>query len=140
MEWEFTPANAPWMNGITESLVKSVKRALNAIVGEHVMEFSVLQTIMFEVTELINSKPIGRHPTNPEDVVYLSPNDLLLGRSSNRAPQGPFSEGTGSKRRYEFIQSLTSGFWKKMGARFFPCSVGTTSGMYRNAISGWATS
>ena len=60
MEWEFTPANASWMNGITESLVKSVKRTLNAIVGEHVMEFSVLQTIMFEVTELINSRPIGR--------------------------------------------------------------------------------
>ena len=120
MEWEFTPANAPWMNGITESLVKSVKRTLNAIVGEHVMEFSVLQTIMLQVTELINSRPIGRHPTNPEDGVYLSPNDLLLGRSSNRAPQGPFSEGTGSKRRYEFIQPLTSGFWKKWVRDFSP--------------------
>ena len=33
------------------------------------MEFSVLQTIMFEVTELLNSRPIGRHPTDPDDGV-----------------------------------------------------------------------
>ena len=55
IEWIFTLADAPWMNAITESLVKLVKRVLNTIVGEQDMEFSVLQTFMFEVTELLNS-------------------------------------------------------------------------------------
>ena len=34
MEWIFTLPDAPWMNAITESLVKLVKRVLNTIVGE----------------------------------------------------------------------------------------------------------
>ena len=47
------------------------------------------KTVMFEAAELVNSRPIGKHPINPEDGTYLSPNDLLLGRSGANAPQGP---------------------------------------------------
>ena len=118
--WEFTPAEAPWMNGVTESLVKSVKVALGHVIGEQVLEFSTLQTVLFEVAELVNSRPIGCHPTDPDEGVYLSPNDLLLGRSTSRAPRGPFLESSGSKRRYECIQRIIDGFWKKWNQDFFP--------------------
>ena len=43
-EWIFSPADAPWYNGATEALVKSTKRALNAMVGESIFTFSGLQT------------------------------------------------------------------------------------------------
>ena len=120
MIWELTAAEAPWMNGVTESLVKSVKVALGQTIGEQVLEFSTLQTVLFEAAELVNSRPIGRHPTDPDEGVYLSPNDLLLGRSSSRPPRGPFLESSGSKRRYECIQRIIDGFWKKWNRDFFP--------------------
>ena len=41
-EWIFAQASAPWYNGATEALVKSVKRALNAMIGENVMTFNEL--------------------------------------------------------------------------------------------------
>ena len=47
-KWEFTSADAPWQNGISEALVKSVKRAMKAAIGDHVMTFSELQTVCFE--------------------------------------------------------------------------------------------
>ena len=47
-EWEFSPADAPWYNGAAESLVKTVKCALSAAVGEQIMTFSELQTVMYE--------------------------------------------------------------------------------------------
>ena len=47
-EWEFSPADAPWYNGAAGSLVKTVKRALSAAVGEQIMTFSELQTVMYE--------------------------------------------------------------------------------------------
>ena len=50
-EWRFCPPDVPWMNGVTESLVKSIKRALSISIGEQVIEFSVLQTVMFEYSE-----------------------------------------------------------------------------------------
>ena len=72
MDWSFTPADAPWMNGVTEASVKSVKNALNAAIEDQIMRFSELQTVMFEAAQIVNQRPIGRHPTSPEDGSYLS--------------------------------------------------------------------
>ena len=77
-DWQFTPTDAPWMNGITEALVKSVKNALNAAIGDQVMRFSELQNVMFDAALLVNQRPIGRHPTDPEDGSYLCPNCCVL--------------------------------------------------------------
>ena len=90
MEWEFTPADAPWQNGATEALVKSVKKALTIAIGDNVLTFSELQTVCFEAANLVNERPIGRHPTSPEDGTYLCPNDIILGRCTSRVPSGPF--------------------------------------------------
>lgn len=119
-EWSFTPADAPWMNGVTEALVKSVKRALNAAIGDQVMRFSELQTVMFEAAQIVNQRPIGRHPTNPEDGSYLCPNDLLLGRSSPTVPQGPFQERISHQFRFDYIQKVIESFWKKWTRDYFP--------------------
>ena len=36
-EWIFTSADAPWQNGITEALIRSVKRAINASIGDSIL-------------------------------------------------------------------------------------------------------
>ena len=92
LEWHFAPADSPWYNGTAESLIRSVKRCLTNSIRKQVLTFSELQTVLFEVGNLINERPIGRHPTDPNDGAYLSPNDLLLGRSTSRVPSGPFEE------------------------------------------------
>ena len=66
MEWKFLPADAPWQNGTSEALVKSVKKAITVAVGKKVMT-SELQTVCYEAANLVNERPIGRHPTSPED-------------------------------------------------------------------------
>ena len=49
-KWDFAPADAPWQNGVSEALVKSVKRAITAAISDHVMTFSELQTVCFDQT------------------------------------------------------------------------------------------
>jgi len=73
------------------------------VIGEQILPFSEMQTILFEVTNLVNSRPIGIYPTTIEDGTYLSPNDLLLGRSNNRMPSGPFNETINRYVRHRFI-------------------------------------
>ena len=90
--WKFSAADAPWQNVATEALVKSVKRALHTIIGYQVLTFSEFQTVIYEASQLVNQRPIGRSPTQPDDGTYLCPNDLLLGRASSHVPQGPFKE------------------------------------------------
>ena len=119
-KWDFAPADAPWQNGVSEALVKSVKRAITAAISDHVMTFSELQTVCFEVANLLNERPIGRHPTSPDDGTYLCPNDLLLGRATSRIPSGPFRETSNPRQRFEFVQNVVNYFWKKWTRDYFP--------------------
>jgi len=119
-EWSFSPADAPWYNGAVEALVKSTKRGLNAMIGDQILTFSDMQTVLFEVSQLLNQRPIGAHPKKPDDGIYLCPNDILLGHSSSSVPQGPFKERVSNKFRLDFLQSLVSAFWKKWSREVFP--------------------
>ena len=121
--WNFTPADAPWYNGATEALVKTVKRALTTAVGEQVLSFSELQTCMFEAAQLVNQRPIGVHPCDPNEGSYLCPNDLILGRSSPEVPHGPFKERTSDHHRFDFIQQITAAFWRRWNREIFPSLV-----------------
>ncbi|XP_057294660.1 uncharacterized protein LOC130623195 [Hydractinia symbiolongicarpus] len=129
--WRFSPADGPWFNGVTEALVKSVKRVLNATIGEQIMTFSELQTVMFEVAQILNQQPIGSHPTTPDDGSYLCPNDLIIGRASNKSPQGPFKERISNKHRLDFIEAVVNSFWKKWSRDVFPTWSCNPNGMLR---------
>ena len=120
VSWEFSPPDAKWYNGATESMVKSVKRALNAAVGDSVMQYSELQTVVFEAAQLVNERPIGLHPTHPEEGTYLCPNDLLLGRASSKIPQGPFQQRCSNKHRHDFLQGVINSFWRRWIREVFP--------------------
>ena len=120
MSWHFTAADAPWQNGCAESLVKSIKKAIKGVVGEQILTFSELQTVMFEAANLVNERPIGQHPTEPDETSYLSPNHLLLGRASSRIPSGPFDYTKNQHSRFKFIQQLVDNFWKRWIRFYFP--------------------
>ena len=120
LQWIFTPADAPWQNGVTEALIRSVKRATEFSVGENALTFSELQTILFEIANLLNERPIGRHPTSPEGGAHLCPNDLLLGRATSRIPSGPFDENPNTRKRLTFVQTIVNTFWKSWNSNYFP--------------------
>ncbi|XP_033646408.1 uncharacterized protein LOC117305638 [Asterias rubens] len=110
--WKFTTPLAPHQNGCAEALVKSCKRALKKAIGEQRLTPFELQTCLQEVANLVNERPIGRHPTDPDDGSYICPNDILLGRASNRVPQGPFRTSRNPRERVEFVQQIVTSFWK----------------------------
>ena len=76
---EFASGGAPWRQGCAEPLIKTVKKSLFFAVGKN-LSILKLQTVLFEGANLINSGPIGTHPTHPDDGCFLSPNEMLLGK------------------------------------------------------------
>ena len=115
--WSFCPADAPWQNGSTEALVKSVKRALKLVIGEQVLTYAEFQTVVYEAAQLVNQRPIGKLPLSSDDGTYLCPNDLILGPSKNYVPQGPFEENTNMKRGPNFIEEIVGSLEKCFLAR-----------------------
>ena len=113
MKWQFATPFAPHHNGCSESIFKTTKAALKRVIGDAVLTPFELYTCLLEVANLVNERPIGRIPNNPDDGVYLCPKDILLGRATNRVPQGPFRHTNNPHHRVEFCQKIVDSFWKR---------------------------
>ena len=101
MEWKFVTPAAPHHNRCAEAMVKTAKRALKTAIGEQILTPFELYTCLLEAANLMNQRPIGRIPNDPDDGSFLCPNDILLGRASAMVPQGPFRETSNPKHRVE---------------------------------------
>ena len=139
MLWKFTPANAPWQNGCSEALIKTCKKGITYAVGCNILSLSEFQTVLFEIANVTNERPIGRHPTDPADGAYLWPNNIQLGSATTRAPSGSFNESVYMRQRFELVQLIADCFWKKMTKDFFPSLIirGKWRVQRRNAMVGY---
>ena len=118
IEWKINKsADAPWENGCTESLIKSVKRCLNLIVGQNVLSYPELQTVFFECSDMLNGRPVG---TKNGSCAYICPNDILLGRASNLIPVANYNTTANLKKQFQFIESLVQNFWRRWHTHYFP--------------------
>ena len=121
MQWIMNrSADAPWENGCSESLIKSVKRCMRGAIGTSILTFSELQTAVFEIANLLNERPIGTKTVDPDQGSYLCPNDLLLGRTTLVAPVGQWINVENHRLRLEFLAAVTNAFWKKWIRDYFP--------------------
>lgn len=114
IDWHEAPAEGQHQNGVSEALIKVTKRSLSHTIGESVLTASGLQMVMFEVANLINARPIGivtgSDPTQPEPI---TPNHLLLGRSTPEVVVGPFDNTDNVNRRLRFLNTLVSDWWTR---------------------------
>ena len=123
IKWIFTTPAAPHQNGCAEALVKSCKRSLKIAIGEQLLTPFELYTCLLEIANLLNQRPIGHIPNDPDDGAYLCPNDMLLGRATPEVPQGPFKDTRNLRKRVEFVQRIVDSFWKRWTRDVFPTLV-----------------
>ncbi|XP_068245412.1 uncharacterized protein [Palaemon carinicauda] len=119
LKWKFNrSADAAWQNGVSEALIKSVKRSLSMLIGTTNLTFSDLQTTFFEIANLMNERPVGLKPGMDVKLgTYLCPNDLLLGRANNKVPSDSWSISGDTKKRLNFIQNVVDTFWHTNAVR-----------------------
>ena len=101
------------MNGLSESMIRSIKHSIKHVIGENVLSFSEFQLMMYEIANIVNSRPIGI--VTGEDIEYpnpITPNDLILGRSTNEVAQGPFESMPNITRRFKFVQTVVDNWWE----------------------------
>ena len=130
LTWSFIMPSSQHQNGAAESLVKLVKGIKNSYMkalGDAKLTYNEMSTMLHEVSNLCNERPIGLKPNMQTDPEFLSPNSLFLGRASDRIASGPFQ----SKElfvedpklfdaRFYLVQSLTDQFWRIWTRLYFP--------------------
>ena len=76
--WNFNPPLAPHFGGVHETMIKSAKKAIKAILGKADINDEELTTVKIAAEGLINSRPLTYQSGNPADDVPLTPYHLGL--------------------------------------------------------------
>lgn len=125
LTWVFGSADSPWHQGAVESLVKAAKRAIAYAVGKRRLTVPEFLTVCTEAANLVNERPIGTLPSCDSELNVLTPNSLLLGRSTAKNPGKwqPFTYSKHPTTRYHLVQAAVEDFWEKWVQLYAPTLV-----------------
>ena len=85
------------------------------------MTDEVLLTVMAEVVNILNSRPLTRNSDNPSDSEPLTSNHLLHLRPTTALPPGLFCEDDlNLKRAWRQAQYLANNFWHRWIKEYLP--------------------
>jgi hypothetical protein len=77
--------------GVWECLVRSVKKTLEALLGEASVTDDVQQTVFVDVDRILNSRPLTPVSDDPSDCEALTPNHFLIQQPNVSLPPSIFT-------------------------------------------------
>ncbi|EYC05914.1 hypothetical protein Y032_0079g1255 [Ancylostoma ceylanicum] len=126
ISWNFILPSSPWMGGVWERMVGTVKRSLQKTIGRRKLTEELLHTTLCEIESVVNSRPLttlGDHSSpcevlRPIDFVYKDirhGTTQLFPRTDEDDPDYlPFPELSSQKAAKEALtetERLTKKFW-----------------------------
>ncbi|XP_074649052.1 uncharacterized protein LOC141904366 [Tubulanus polymorphus] len=112
--WEFNPPSGSHFGGVWERCMRTVRKVLNALLSQQVLNDENLSTLMCEVESVINSRPLTAISGDVSDLQALTPNHILLLRAGGTMPPGVFKPtDMYIKRKWRQVQYLANTFWRR---------------------------
>ena len=124
--WEFVPIGSQHFNGLPEATVKVLKKSLLLALHPGVeLTYPELVTLLAKISYSINARPLGlssvSNTSQQEDIMMpISPNMLLLGRSSDTSPPLIYSEDERFCTRLAYIAQLEQEWWDRWYKQVLP--------------------
>ena len=85
--WSWSAVGQPSTNGVVERAVRSVKESLMKAVGKATLDQRQLTTLLKEIRQIINSRPLIQLPRGSVDAeLAITPNHLIYGHDLVRLP------------------------------------------------------
>ena len=120
IKWFFIPPRAPHFGGLWESAIKCAKIHLRKVMGNKVLSFEELCTLLCQIEMILNSRPICPLSEDPNDEFFLTPAHFCLGGKLENLPlsqttddlKNPDSTHSPTKGWIQ-IQKMVSHFWKR---------------------------
>lgn len=105
--FHFNPALSPWMGGIWERGVGSIKY-------HSILTYEELSTVLTQIEAVLNSRPLTPLSKNPDELDVLTPGHFLVG-SALTAPIEPclMHEKLNRLDRWETCTRMKQEFWHK---------------------------
>ena len=120
IQWYFNPPAASHQGGVWERLIRSVRKILHAMIGEHLVNEETLVTFLVEVEKILNSRPITRVSSDPSDLEPLTPNHILLLRHNPCSAPSEFEDSEKFQARWKHVHILANEFWARWVKEYLP--------------------
>ncbi len=127
MEWRFNPPLAPWWGGFWERLIGLAKQLLRRILGKRVVHRWELETLLVEVEECLNNRPLTYTSENVEDPVALTPNHFIRWSGAVYLPEADLHDATSARAALKKMQHLR----EALRSRFRKEYLGLLRGSYQ---------
>ena len=125
LNWHWNPPAAPHFGGVFERMIRSAKRAVNAVLGNADVKDEELLTVFTGVESLMNSRPLTQSSSDPNDEPVLTPNHFLVGHMGGElAPENVDTTKFNPRRRWRRVQELIRHVWKRWMKEYLT-SIGT---------------
>jgi hypothetical protein len=118
-EWCWNVPKASYMNGVVESLIKSVRRALESSCKMIAYTEEQWRTCLAEVTFLVNSRPLYPASGNIWEEPPITRNDLIIGPNFG-VPQPEEEEQVNPRHLSKSVQKRVCQFWQCWMRYFAP--------------------
>lgn len=120
-KWNFIPPAAPHMGGAWERMVRSIKTVFYKIMPTRSVNDETIRSMMAEVENIVNSRPLTYVPIDNETQEALTPNHLLLGSSNGMKPLADFEDSSVVvKNSWLQSQLYAQQFWKRWLSEYLP--------------------
>ncbi|CAF4810031.1 unnamed protein product [Pieris macdunnoughi] len=118
--WHFIPPQAPNFGGIWEAGVRSVKTHLNKAIGDNLMTYEELVTVLSQVEACLNSRPISLLSDVADDPLPLTPGHFLIGEPLVNIVDDTsvINFNVNLKERWNVMQNIVVKFWKKWSKEY----------------------
>jgi transposase InsO family protein len=120
IRWIFNPPGAPHFGGIFEALIKSAKRALNAVLQNADVNDEEMMTILTTVEDLINSRPLTNQSSDIKEELPLTPNSFIRVAEQHGINSLEERRTNGFKQRWKRIQELERHVWRRWMSEIVP--------------------
>ncbi|XP_063912654.1 uncharacterized protein LOC135129432 [Zophobas morio] len=119
INWQFIPPHAPHMGGIWEAAIKSVKGHLKRILGNALLNYEEMNTILIMIEACLNSRPITPLSNDPNDLSALTPAHFLIGGPLTAPAEEDCSDiPTNRLIRYQLLEKIRQDFWRRWSREY----------------------
>ena len=120
-KFRFNPPGAPHMGGVFESLIKSSKRAIRAVLKNAEFTDGELISAFNEAENILNSRPLGYQSNDPNDFRTLTPASFLHGRlDGSILPPVVDNQNFDIRQRWRHVQLTLKHIWTRWIKEILP--------------------
>lgn len=114
IEMKFFPPLSPHFNSMAESNVKSVKNHLTKVIGNQLLTFEEMTTVLVQIEAVLNSRPLSVLSSDPAEPLALTPAHFLVMTPLKSLPSEDLTdEKVTLLQRKRVVDHVVQSFWKR---------------------------